>query len=54
MLSTKKEHPQDINIKTKESFDKLTSLINAGLDRKYLKKIWTIENDILSAVPLEY
>lgn len=46
----KKEHPQDINIKTKESFDKLTSLINAGLDRKYLKKIWTIENDILTVL----
>lgn len=44
----KKEHPQDRNIKTKDSFDKLTSLINTGLDRKYLKDIWDTQTSILS------
>jgi len=43
----KKEHPSDKNIKIKENFNKLETLIDKGLEKKYLKEIWTIQNSIL-------
>jgi len=42
----KKEHPNDIGISTKENFDKLKNLVDKGLDKKYLKEIWNIQNRI--------
>jgi len=41
----KKEHPKD-NISVKDSFDKLTILIDKGLEKKYLKEIWDIQEQI--------
>ena len=42
----KKEHPTDIGISTKESFDKLKNLVDRGLDKKYLKEVWEIRQSI--------
>jgi len=42
----KKEHPHDMGISTKENFDKLKNLVDKGLDKKYLKEIWNIQNRI--------
>jgi len=44
----KKEHPEDITISTKENFSKLKNLIDDGLEKKYLKEIWTIQKNILN------
>jgi len=41
----KKEHPKD-NIAVKDSFDKLKILVDKGLEKKYLKKIWDIQEQI--------
>ena len=43
----KKEHPTDKNISTKENFNKLKYLVDIGLEKRYLKNIWTIQKDIL-------
>ncbi|NBK99278.1 MAG: response regulator [Erysipelotrichia bacterium] len=43
----KKEHPDDINIDTVENINKLLRLVDKGLQRKYLKEVWEIQNDIL-------
>ncbi|CAA6802558.1 MAG: Unknown protein [uncultured Sulfurovum sp.] len=42
----KKEHPADIGMSTKESFDKLKTLVDKGLDKKYLKEVWEIQQSI--------
>ena len=42
----KKEHPTDIGMSTKESFDKLKNLVDKGLDKKYLKEVWDIQQTI--------
>lgn len=44
----KKEHPDDVSIDTVENINKLVTLVDKGLERKYLKEIWTIQNDILA------
>jgi CheY-like chemotaxis protein len=43
----KKEHPKDISISTKDNFTKLKKYIDDGLEKKFLKKIWTIQHDLL-------
>ena len=43
----KKEHLEDKSLNTKENIGKLAKLIDEGLERKYLKKIWNIRNSIL-------
>ena len=43
----KKEHPTDKNTDTIENMAKLAKLIDAGMQRKYLKQIWTVHNQIL-------
>ena len=42
----KKEHPNDVNISTKDNFDKLKNLVDKGLDKKYLKEVWKIQQTI--------
>jgi CheY-like chemotaxis protein len=42
-----KEHPTDINISTKNTFEKFKNLIDKGFNKSYLKEIWTIQADIL-------
>jgi CheY-like chemotaxis protein len=44
----KKEHPSDISVNTKDHFIKLNDLIEDGFKNKYLKDIWTIQNNILN------
>ncbi len=44
----KKEHPEDSSVSTKDNFTKLKELIDCGLDKKYLKQVWQLQNDILS------
>ncbi len=44
----KKEHPTDINISTKDNFNKLKDLVDRGLEKSYLKEIWEIQNSILA------
>lgn len=43
----KKEHPEDKSIDTVENINKFIGLVDKGLERKYLKKIWTLQKDIL-------
>ena len=43
----KKEHPQDTATKTKETFEKLTMLLDIGLEKQYLKEIWSLQKEIL-------
>ncbi|MBN2824486.1 MAG: hypothetical protein JXQ76_04110, partial [Campylobacterales bacterium] len=43
----KKESPQEKNISTKENFNKLADLVDRGLAKKYLKEIWSIQEEIL-------
>lgn len=43
----KKENPSDGSTYTKEVFKKLTTLIDLGFDKKYLKEIWTMQEKIL-------
>ena len=38
----KKEHPEDNSISTVENINKFVSLVDKGLDNKYLKEIWNI------------
>ncbi len=44
----KKEHPEDRSTNTKDNFTKLKELIDCGLDKKYLKQVWQLQNDVLS------
>jgi CheY-like chemotaxis protein len=44
----KKEHLEDKNIDTVENINKFIRLVDKGLERKYLKKIWDIQQEILS------
>ena len=43
----KKEHPLDINISTKENITKLALLIDKGMEKKYLKEVWEIQERIM-------
>ena len=43
----KKEHPTDVNISTKENFDKLKELVDRGFEKRYLKEIWIVSQNIL-------
>lgn len=43
----KKENPSDSSIYTKEVFKKLTTLIDLGFEKKYLKEIWNMQKEIL-------
>lgn len=43
----KKESPSDDSIYTKTVFEKLKTLIDSGFDKKYLKDIWNIQQEIL-------
>ncbi len=43
----KKEHPDDLSIKTEDNIEKLFNLVDAGLERKYLKDIFKIQENIL-------
>ncbi len=43
----KKEHPDDVSVHTVENMDKLFKLAEDGLDRKYLKRIWSIQNKLI-------
>lgn len=43
----KKEHPDDISISTSENINKLVQLADKGLGRKYLKEIFTTQNNLL-------
>lgn len=42
----KKEHPEDRNIDTIDSINKFIELVDEGLKRKYLKEIWSIQQQI--------
>ena len=44
----KKEHPTDVNISTKENFDKLKGLVDRGFEKKYLKEVWEIQKCVLA------
>jgi len=43
----KKDNLKDRNSDTKKNIDKLMELINDGLKKKFLKKIWKIQSEIL-------
>ncbi len=43
----KKEHPDDITIDTMENINKLVGLVDRGLERSYLIKVWNIQQKIL-------
>ncbi|MBD3842281.1 MAG: response regulator [Campylobacterales bacterium] len=43
----KKESPSDEGAYTKTVFEKLKTLIDSGFERKYLKEIWNIQQEIL-------
>jgi len=47
----KKEHPEDKSIDTIENINKLVGLVNRGLEREYLKKVFLIQKELL-ALPL--
>jgi len=49
----KKEHPEDINLATKENILKLKNLIDKGFQKKYLKNVWSLQEDILRLKLLE-
>ncbi len=44
----KKEHPEDKSIDTVENINKFVGLIDKGLERKYLKEIWSAQQNILN------
>ncbi|MAD41904.1 MAG: hypothetical protein CL623_05880 [Arcobacter sp.] len=41
----KKEHPDDVSINTVENINKLVDLVDDGLEKKYLKEIWNIQQN---------
>lgn len=44
----KKEHPEDFSIDTVENINKLVNLVDKGLEKKYLKEVFTVEQELLS------
>lgn len=44
----KKEHPEDFSIDTVENINKFVNLVNKGLEKKYLKEVFTVEQELLS------
>ncbi len=44
----KKEHPDDISVSTIENIDKLFTMVESGLERKYLKDIYITKSKILT------
>jgi len=44
----KKEHPEDKSLKTKDNIRKLAELLTEGFEKKYLKKIWKTQKEIVS------
>ena len=42
----KKEHPNNYKLDTKENINKIVSLVDRGLENKYLKDIWTTQEEI--------
>lgn len=49
----KKEHPDDISINTLENINKLVNLADKGLDKKYLKEINNIKNEIIDLLKID-
>ena len=43
----KKEHPDDMSVSTVENINKFINLIDKGLERKYLKEVFSIQNKLL-------
>jgi len=43
----KKAHPEDKNLTTKDSFAKLAEFVDSGLEKKYLKDIWHMQEEVL-------
>ncbi len=43
----KKEHPNDVSVHTVENMAKLFKLAENGLDQKYLKRVWSIQNKLI-------
>lgn len=44
----KKEHPDDKMLNTKENIEKFISLVEKGFNNSYLKKIYELQNELLS------
>jgi CheY-like chemotaxis protein len=44
----KKEHPDDTSIDTIDNINKLIGLVDKGLERKYLKEVFIIQNELLN------
>jgi len=42
----KKEHPNNYKLDTKENINKIVTLVDTGLENKYLKDIWTTQEKI--------
>ena len=42
----KKEHPNNYRLDTKKNINKIVSLVDTGLENKYLKDIWTTQEEI--------
>jgi len=42
----KKEHPNNYKLDTKENINKIVTLVDTGLENKYLKDIWTTQEEI--------
>ena len=49
----KKEHPEDRSISTAENVNKFIQLIDKGLQRKYLKKIYATKSEIISILNID-
>lgn len=47
----KKEHPDDSSIDTVENINKLVKMVDKGLEKKYLKEVFMMQNKLL-ALPL--
>lgn len=44
----KKEHPEDFSIDTVENINKFVNLVDKGLEKKYLKEVFKVEQELLS------
>ncbi len=44
----KKEHPNDRFISTAENINKIVRLVDQGLEKSYLKEIWSIQNKLIN------
>ena len=49
----KKEHPEDIYIDTADNINKCIKLIDKGLERKYLKDVYSIKNKIIETLAID-